>query len=151
MFKTKKMSLPLKQGTILVLLLLLLLLTNLYNKDSGLLQNETASFQVEQAFTNHGNHIQVQGSGTVVKILADDLKGSKHQKFIVEVADNLTILISHNIDLAPRIDSLATGEHISFSGEYVWNNKGGLVHWTHHDPAKRHPDGWLKYQGRIYQ
>lgn len=151
MFKTKKKSLPLKQGSILILLLLLLLLTNLYNKESDQPQNETASFQVEQAFTNHSNDIQVQGSCTVVKILADDLKGSKHQKFIVKVTDNLTILISHNVDIAPRIDALSTGEHISFSGEYVWSKKGGLVHWTHHDPAKRHPDGWLKYQGRIYQ
>jgi hypothetical protein len=151
MFKTKKMSLPLKRGTILILLLLLLLLTNLYNKESGQPQNETASFQVEQAFTNHSNDIQVQGSGTVVKILADDLQGSKHQRFIVKVSENQTILISHNIDIAPRIDVLSTGEHLSFSGEYVWNKKGGLVHWTHHDPAKRHPDGWLKYQGRIYQ
>ncbi|MCP4340326.1 MAG: DUF3465 domain-containing protein [Desulfobulbaceae bacterium] len=106
---------------------------------------------LEHAFTNHSNDIQVQGSGTVVKILADDLQGSKHQQFIVKVTDNLTILISHNIDLAPRIDALSTGEHISFSGEYVWNKKGGLVHWTHHDPSKRHPDGWLKYQGMIYQ
>jgi hypothetical protein len=151
MFQSKKKSLPIKRGTILILLLLLLLLTNLYNKESGQLPDEIASFQVEQAFTNHSNDIQVHGSGTVVKILADDLQGSKHQKFIVLVTDNLTILISHNIDLAPRIDALSEGEHISFSGEYVWNKKGGLVHWTHHDPDKRHPDGWLKYQGRIYQ
>lgn len=151
MFKTKKKRPYLKQGTVLILLLLLFLLGNVYNSGKDQLQDTTGSFQIEEAFSKRHNNIQVQGSGTVVKILPDDRKGSKHQKFIVKVANNLTILISHNIDLAPRINSLSTDEDISFFGEYVWNSKGGLIHWTHHDPAKRHPDGWLKYQGRIYQ
>ena len=137
MFKTNKKRLYLKQATILVLLLLLFLLTNRYNNESDQLQEASASFQIAEAFSNHHNNIQVQGSGTVVKILPDDRQGSKHQKFIVQVADELTVLISHNIDLAPRISSLNTGEDISFFGEYVWNPMGGIIHWTHHDPAKR--------------
>jgi hypothetical protein len=60
-------------------------------------------------------------------------------------------MISHNIDLAPRLEELREGDAVAFNGEYVWNAEGGLVHWTHHDPAGRHVAGWLKYNGRTYQ
>jgi hypothetical protein len=60
-------------------------------------------------------------------------------------------LIAHNIDIAQRINNLTIGDTIYFSGEYVWNEKGGLVHWTHHDPRGRHESGWLKHNGTTYQ
>lgn len=93
----------------------------------------------------------ISGSGKVTRIFPDDLKGSQHQKFIIELVSGQTLLISHNIDLAPRINSLQKGDTVSFYGEYVWNSKGGLVHWTHHDPSGRHKDGWLKHNNTIYQ
>ena len=64
---------------------------------------------------------------------------------------HISATIAHNIDLAPRVDGLSVGDSLSFHGEYVWNSKGGIVHWTHRDPGKNHPDGWLKYRGQIYQ
>lgn len=93
----------------------------------------------------------MSGVGKVTRILADDLEGSQHQKFILELSSGDTLLISHNIDLAPRIDSLKQGDLVGFYGEYVWNSKGGLVHWTHHDPDGQHEEGWLKHNNMIYQ
>jgi hypothetical protein len=84
-------------------------------------------------------------------MLADDLDGSRHQRFIVSLASGQTVLIAHNIDLAPRVDGLQTGDYLRFYGEYVWNAEGGKVHWTHHDPKGRHVTGWLKHNGRTYQ
>jgi hypothetical protein len=40
---------------------------------------------------------------------------------------------------------------IQFYGEYEWNNKGGVVHWTHRDPNGHHVGGWLKHNGSTYQ
>lgn len=94
---------------------------------------------------------QMCGSGTVIRLLSDDNKGSRHQRFIIKESSGRTLLIAHNIDLAPKIYSLQQGTLIKFCGEYEYNAKGGVVHWTHHDPQKYHTDGWLEYNGKKYQ
>ena len=96
---------------------------------------------------------QVLGCGTVIKVLKDDNEGSRHQKFLVKIDNypNITVLIAHNIDLAPRIEGIQAKNPIRFYGEYIYNDKGGIVHWTHRDPASRHQDGWLEYKGQQYQ
>jgi hypothetical protein len=106
---------------------------------------------LQEAYDNHKSDVQVQGVGTVVRILSDDNKGSRHQKFILKLSSGQTILIAHNIDLAPRINSISNGDQVQFYGEYEWNKKGGVVHWTHQDPKGRHIGGWLKHNGRTYE
>ncbi|MBS3953270.1 MAG: DUF3465 domain-containing protein [Methylomicrobium sp.] len=109
------------------------------------------NIQLENAFLNRQSDIQVQGEGRVTRLLPDDLKGSRHQRFILQINDKQTLLIAHNIDLAPKIHELKEGDTVAFYGEYEWNSKGGVLHWTHHDPRGRHIGGWLKHQGQIYQ
>jgi hypothetical protein len=106
---------------------------------------------IGRAFKDGKSNLQVEGEGVVARILADDLAGSRHQRFIVRLASGQTILIAHNIDIAARVAGLQEGDSIRFYGEYVWNEKGGMVHWTHHDPEGRHVAGWLKHNGRTYQ
>ncbi|MCD4741755.1 MAG: DUF3465 domain-containing protein [Desulfobacteraceae bacterium] len=106
---------------------------------------------LEKIFQNKQSDIQVGGSGKVVKLLPGDTQGSQHQKFIIKLKSGQTLLIAHNIDIAPRIDSIKVGDHINFYGEYKWNSKGGVVHWTHHDPKGRHKDGWLSHGGKMYK
>ena len=107
--------------------------------------------QIVAAFENRESNLQVEGSGLVEKILKDDVEGSRHQRIIVSISADQTVLIAHNIDLAPRVENISRGDRLDFYGEYEWNNKGGVIHWTHRDPAKRHIDGWLKHQGKLYQ
>ena len=94
---------------------------------------------------------QLTTSGEVVRILPDDRDGSRHQRFIIRVDGGTTLLIAHNIDLAPRLDGLAVGERVRVSGEFVWNPQGGTLHWTHHDPQGRHVPGYIEWRGRRYQ
>lgn len=110
-----------------------------------------ADVLIAEAFRSGRSNVQLGGEGSVAKILPDDNQGSRHQKFLMKLESGHTLLISHNIDLAPRIDNLREGERIEFYGEYEWNKKGGVIHWTHHDPKGEHPGGWLKYQGRVYK
>jgi hypothetical protein len=104
-----------------------------------------------QVIARRQSDTQVQGSGRVSRLLADDLKGSRHQRFILDLPGGGTLLIAHNIDLAPRIDSLREGDEVEFYGEYEWNDRGGVVHWTHHDPRGSHAGGWLRHKGRTYE
>lgn len=94
---------------------------------------------------------QVEGNGIVIRILPDDTDGSRHQRFILKLDSGQTLLIAHNIDLAPRISALSEGDAVAFNGEYEWNPEGGVVHWTHHDPGSRHVSGWLKHNSKIYR
>lgn len=112
---------------------------------------EYSDAAIDDAFAKGLANQQVEGQGTVVRMLADDNNGSRHQRFIVRLDSGLTVLVAHNTDLAPRVDALRGGDAIAFSGEYEWNPKGGVIHWTHHDPQGRHPGGWLKHNGQIYQ
>ena len=106
---------------------------------------------VGRAFKTRASGVQVEGEGVVARVLADDTKGSRHQRFIVRLASGQTVLIAHNVDIAPRVAGLEEGDSVRFYGEYVWNGKGGTVHWTHRDPDGRHVAGWLKHNGRTYQ
>jgi hypothetical protein len=106
---------------------------------------------IANAFSNHQSNLQVSGQGVVIKLLPDDNSGSRHQKFIIKLSSDQTLLIAHNIDLAHRISSLREGDSVQFYGEYEWNEKGGILHWTHRDPNGSHVDGWLEHQGQRYQ
>jgi len=97
-----------------------------------------ADVLIAEAFRNGRSNVQLGGEGRVARILPDDNNGSRHQKFLLELESGHTLLIAHNIDLAPRVESLREGEVIGFYGEYEWNQKGGVIHWTHHDPKGVH-------------
>jgi hypothetical protein len=141
---------------LLIIVVLALALYGLYERNPGLFKSFTGQSKASDqllasAYENRESNIQAGGSGVVVEILPDDLRGNRHQKFILRLSSGQTILISHNIDLAPRVDDLRKGDVVEFFGEYEWNPKGGVVHWTHHDPDGRHKSGWLKHSGSLYQ
>ena len=117
--------------------------------DVALQSNSDAKLQ--QAFENRESDLQIEGAGVVAKVLKDDAKGSPHQRFLLCTSTGQTLLVAHNIELAPRIVEIAEGDTIRFYGEYEWNEKGGVIHWTHHDPRGKHPDGWLEHRGQRYQ
>jgi len=104
-----------------------------------------------QAFAAGRSNVQLQGQGRVTRLLADDNNGSRHQRFILQLPSGQTVLVAHNIDLAPRIEGLAKGDELELYGEYEWNPEGGVMHWTHRDPQGRREGGWIRHAGRTYR
>jgi hypothetical protein len=113
--------------------------------------SDSGDGSVASAFRDNASGVQVSGKGVATRILSDDSDGSRHQRFILKLPSGQTLLVAHNIDLAPRISSLREGDSVEFNGVYEWNSKGGIIHWTHHDPEGRHEAGWLKHNGKTYQ
>ncbi|MEE9332010.1 MAG: DUF3465 domain-containing protein [Methylophilaceae bacterium] len=147
----------------LALLLLPFLLATCFQTEQGVADANTSqpsqlapaidNTEIMEAYKNKQSNIWVEGNGEVIKLLKDDTYGSRHQRFLVKLSarEKQTLLFAHNIDLAPRINALQVGDTISFKGEYEYNPKGGIVHWTHHDPEGIAPGGWIKHEGKTYE
>ena len=105
---------------------------------------------VEKLFAEGQSGHMVEIQGEIRALLSDDRQGSRHQRFIVTLASGHTLLVAHNIDLAQRVP-VGEGESIEVRGEYEWNVKGGVLHWTHHDPGNRREGGWIRHAGEVYR
>jgi hypothetical protein len=124
-----------------------------YLQQSGVISTgSTATEQPARVDDSHwrsGN--QVRGSGRVERVLSDDNDGSRHQRFILRLSSGRSVLVAHNIDLAPRVSGLSTGDTVSFYGQFEENDRGGVIHWTHRDPQGHHAHGWIEHNGRRFQ
>lgn len=92
----------------------------------------------------------IEDSGSVRRLLPDDDDSSPHQRFVVRLGSGQTLLIAHNLDLAERVP-LGLGDRVHFRGMYEWNELGGLVHWTHHDPQGIEDGGYVRFRRRTYR
>jgi len=107
--------------------------------------------KIHLLFSGMRSDIQVEAAGEVVKVLPDDTQGDRHQLFLCELSNGLTLKISHNTDIAPYIP-LDEGDVVRFHGEYAWNEKGGVVHWTHRNlRGGGHEGGWIELDGKRYE
>ncbi len=113
-------------------------------------KTDTPADRIEAIIRDGRSGEIMQASGTVAKTLPDDNDGSRHQRFIVRLASGSTLLVAHNIDLAKRVP-VEEGDSVQFRGQYETNDRGGVIHWTHHDPGGRRPGGWVLHGGRNYQ
>jgi len=96
---------------------------------------------VKHAFKNHITDFHISVIGIITAVLPDDTIGIPHQRFIIQLPQSeQTILVVHNLDYGDRLH-LGEGDAIKISGEYVWNQHGGLIHLTHHDPNREFEPG----------
>jgi len=115
--------------------------------DAGL---QTGGDAVEQAFAAQRSGLWLETSGRVSRVLRDDNEGARHQKFILQLDGGHSVLVAHNIDLARRIPA-REGLSLTVRGRYEWNDRGGVIHWTHHDPDGREPGGWIEVEDVRYE
>jgi Protein of unknown function (DUF3465) len=102
-------------------------------------------------FQSHRSNVEVTADGTVVRLLPDRTSSTgTHEQFIIRLtSQDLTVEIEHNISIAARVP-VAQGDHVIVHGEYVWTAKGGLIHFTHHDPQGTHEGGYIVDNGKTY-
>ena len=107
---------------------------------------------VERAYAEKRSTVEVTAQGVVTSVLTDDSGPSGvHQRFIIRLTGSTqTVLVDNNVTIGQRAPVLQ-GRDVSVHGEYVWNDQGGLIHFTHHDPARTHEGGWIELSGVRYQ
>lgn len=91
----------------------------------------------------------IEGSGFVRRLLTDDNDGARHQRIIIQIPGGSTLLVAHNIDLAERVP-VGLGDRIYFRGIYEWNDLGGILHWTHHDPMGHEDGGYVRFRRKVF-
>lgn len=106
--------------------------------------------RIKKAKNDTNAQFWVGFNGKIVQKLKDDNSGSRHQKFLISPTNGITLLVAHNIDLAQRVP-INKGDTISLYGRYEWNSRGGVIHWTHHDPKGKKKGGWIKANGKVYR
>lgn len=97
--------------------------------------------------------VEVDFSGTVSsapRYFMGTITHARHEAFDCRTDDGVSLEVVDNVDLAPPVP-VGPGDRIAVRGELVVDpGRGPLVHWTHHDPALRHPGGWIDLDGRRY-
>lgn len=106
--------------------------------------------QVLEAQAQHLRHVQVTIVAPVLKILPDDTQGIPHERFLIALSNGTSVLIAHDTRLAPRVP-VQPGDQLKICGEYIWNEKGGVIHWTHHAIGGIHPGGFIELYGQRYE
>ncbi len=113
------------------------------------LVDDTDAFLLK-TFRQQKSKVWMEVDLEITRLLPDDNEGSRHQKFIAASSSGHTVLVSHNIDLADRVP-VNKGSEIRLRGRYEWNDRGGVLHWTHHDPKGRIEGGWIEVNGEKYR
>lgn len=116
-------------------------------------ENEKATASQEailRAQDAHSRKVELTVAAYVRKILKDDREGLPHERFLIDLNNGSTVLVAHDIAMAPYVP-LHKGDFVMIHGEYIWNERGGVLHWTHHTDTPRHEGGWIDYDGKRYQ
>lgn len=113
-------------------------------------QGDEDDSEIVRAVVNRRRVDFVEGRGMVViRTLADDNNGLRHQKWVVQLSNGSSMMAVYNLDMCERV-ALKVGDHVAMGGQFVWTNQGALLHWLHYDPRKTRPDGYVEVNGKVY-
>lgn len=139
-----------KSLLVLLATLLLVLFRHGCNSIEAPPVGKVAGVDIERVIQARAGRTWVETGGSVTRLLTDDREGSAHQRFILRLDSGSTVLVAHNIDLARRVP-LQVGDVVRLHGRYEWNDQGGVIHWTHHDPGNLRAGGWIEHRTIRYQ
>ena len=116
----------------------------------GQIARRTKGVALAKALKKRDTGSWIEVTGFVTRLLSNDNDGSRHQRFVIDIGNRLTLLIAHNIDLASPVP-VGIGDRVYVRGMYEWNDLGGLVHWTHDDPHGVEDGGYVRYRRQIFR
>ncbi|MGH7728205.1 MAG: DUF3465 domain-containing protein [Vulcanimicrobiaceae bacterium] len=117
--------------------------------------SDSGNGAIYRAWRSGRSHFEATADGAVARILGTrEGPSGRHEGFLVHLTGSagggLTVRVEDNVDLTGPIP-LQDGEPVEVRGEYIYDSRGGLLHWTHRDPAGRHAAGYVRVDGRYFQ
>lgn len=103
----------------------------------------------EERFGKGASGSWVDVRGRIVRLLPDEGDGDRHQRLVLDVGKQQTILVAHNLEIAGRVP-VSLGDRLSARGLFEWNDLGGLIHWTHRDPMGIEEGGYIEHRNKRY-
>jgi len=108
-----------------------------------------------EAWRSGRSHVAVTLGGSIVRVLGTRMgRSGAHAGFLLHLAGaegrGLTVRVEDNVALTGPIP-LHEGAFAEVRGEYLFDPRGGIVHYTHHDPRGQHPAGYVLVDGKFYQ
>lgn len=104
-------------------------------------------------YAGQGSGQEVLAQGNVAAILGTrEGPSGEHEGFLLQLTGDcdLVVRVETNVDLTGPVP-LRAGEAAIVKGQYEYTVMGGVIHWTHHDPAGRHVAGYVQAGGKVYQ
>jgi hypothetical protein len=115
---------------------------------------DSGNAAVYDAWRAQRSRVEVTADGTVARVLGlREGPSGRHEGFLLHLRGSsgrgLTVRVEDNVDITGPIP-VQPGDQVEVRGEYVYDPRGGLIHYTHHDPRGRHPSGYVRVNGRVY-
>jgi hypothetical protein len=109
---------------------------------------------VYDAWREQRSYVEVTAQGSAAQLLGIRTGPSgAHEGFLLHLRGaegrGLTVKVEDNIDITGPVP-LQSGDDVEVRGEYIYNSRGGIIHYTHHDPRGAHPPGYIRVRGRTY-
>jgi hypothetical protein len=104
------------------------------------------------AYSAGRSGVEVVAAGRVTQVFGiRPGRTSPHEGFLVRLNAGcaLVVRVEVNTDFTGAIP-LASNQQVAVKGEYEYYPRGGVIHWTHHDPRGRHENGFIEAGGRMY-
>ncbi len=105
------------------------------------------------AYNAGRSRVEVVADGRVTRVLGiQNGRVSPHEGFLMRLNSGCSVIVrvEVNTDLAGTFP-VSPGDRVTVKGEYEYYSRGGVIHWTHHDPRFHHEAGFIEIGGKIYE
>lgn len=110
---------------------------------------------IYDAWRSNRSHLEVTAEGSVARRLGTRVgRSGTHEGFLLHLTGaagrGLTVRVEDNVDITGPIP-LTEGAEVEVRGEYIFDRRGGIIHYTHRDPRGRHSAGYVRVNDKFYQ
>ncbi|CAN5587272.1 hypothetical protein BH11CYA1_BH11CYA1_24920 [soil metagenome] len=106
--------------------------------------------QIIQAQSQQARKVELTVTAPIEKLLREEDYREPHQRFLLALSNGTSVLVANDLEYG-TFAPVQAGNIVRIKGEYIWNERGGVLHWTHKSDEPRHESGYIDFNGMRYQ